>query len=479
MPVVMAAWFNGNALHAVNHVLEKDVIKNLFDITKPKIIFCDGGHYEKVKEATMKFKPTIYTIHNHLYGVKKIEDLLEPTTREQYYQAQPLKYGPDQTMAICCSSGTTGLPKGVCLSNRICSNEILSNFCYTNGSSTMFSFAEIDWSTGLHSLIYNVLVGGVRIITAKSFSPQYMLDIIQKYKVNFIITCPSQMVQVSLMSTYTQKAMSNIELILMTGSACSEATLKRIRSVLTNGHLVNVYGTTESGIISANFTGYKPQSVGKIGYNIKMKIVDQFIGERLDPNELGEICVMSNTKWLGYYNNPEATKQIVDSEGFTHTGDLGYIDEENYLYLVERCKDVMKFDYFHYSPHEIEEIIMTIPGVVDCCVFGVFDEENNDLPAAAVVKHTESNLTHKDIIKFVESKTQAPYKRLHYGVYFLQEIPYNKNGKVQRHLVKDICLTKMKVEYFKYSYNNSNNNNNCNNNSKNNNNNYNNNNKCK
>lgn len=291
----------------------------------------------------------------------------------------------------------------------------------------------------------NILVGGLRIITSKPYSPQYMLEIIQKYKVSFLVTCPSQMVQVSLLNSYTQKSMSSIRLIFMTGSACSEATLRRIRSVLTEGILVNVYGTTESGGIAANLSGYKPQSVGKIGYNIQLKIMDQFTGERLGPNELGEICVMSNIKWLGYYNNPDATKQILDSEGFTHTGDLGYIDDEHYLYLVERCKDVMKYEYFHYSPHEIEEIVMTIPGVVDVCVFGVFDEEKNDIPAAAVVKHTESKLSEKDILQFVESKTQAPYKRLHYGVYFLDEIPYNRNGKVQRHLVKDICLAKMKI----------------------------------
>ncbi|XP_037812606.1 luciferin 4-monooxygenase-like isoform X1 [Lucilia sericata] len=444
MPVVMAAWFNGNAFHAVNHVLEKDVVKRLFDITQPKIIFCHGIHYDKVKEATQRFKPIIYTIQNHLSDVKKIEDLLEPTATEQFYRAEPLKYGPNQTVAVCCSSGTTGLPKGVCLSNRLFSTE----FCFsvTNGSSIMFSFAEIDWGTGLFNLICNILVGGIRIITTKPFSPQYMLQVIQKYKVNFLMTCPSQMVQVSLLPGYTQKAMSSIQLIFMTGSACSEATQKRIRSVLTTGYLLNIYGTTESGGIACNFSDYKPQSVGKIVPNIQMKIVDQFTGERLGVNELGEICVSSINKWLGYYNNPEATKQIVDSEGFTHTGDLGYIDEEHYLYLVERCKDVMKYEYFHYSPHEIEEIVMTIPGVIDVCVFGVFDEEKNDIPAAAVVKHAESRLKEKDIVKFVESKTEARYKRLHYGVYFLEEIPYNKNGKVLRHLVKDICLANRKIE---------------------------------
>lgn len=252
------------------------------------------------------------------------------------------------------------------------------------------------------------------------------------------------MAKVSLMPGYTLKAMSSIRVLFLTGSACSEATLKRIRSVLSTGYLLNIYGTTESGGIACNLTDYKLKSVGKIVYNLQLKIVDQFTGERLGVNELGEICVASNNKWLGYYNNPEATKQIVDSEGFTHTGDLGYIDEEHYLYLVERCKDVMKYDYFHYSPHEIEEIVMAIPGVVDVCVFGVFDEEKNDVPAAAVVKHSGSILTENDIVKFVEDKTKALYKRLHYGVHFLDEIPYNKNGKVLRHLVKDMCLAKQK-----------------------------------
>ncbi|XP_065354730.1 uncharacterized protein LOC135949185 [Calliphora vicina] len=175
-PVAMAAWFNGTPFQATNCAFET-------------IILCDGQYHEKVKSALESFNPLIYTLCNHLDNVPKVEDLLEPTLTEHF-------------------------------------------FFFSNGSSTLFSTSNIDWSTGLFTLIANVLVGGRRLLTTKPLTPEYLLDLIVKYKINFLSTNPEIMLQLSLLPNYNSKTMKSVRLIFMTGSFCSEATLKRIRSAL-------------------------------------------------------------------------------------------------------------------------------------------------------------------------------------------------------------------------------------------------------
>ncbi|XP_065372072.1 uncharacterized protein LOC135963971 [Calliphora vicina] len=435
-PVAVAAWFNGTPFQATNCTFETSVVKHIYDFIQPKVIFCDGQYYEKVKSASESFKPLIYTLCNHLDNVPKLEDLLEPTVTEHFFLAQPLTYGPSQTMAIMVSSGTTGLPKGVCVSNRTCSVD----FGFSNGSSTLFSTSTIDWSTGLFTLIANVLVGGRRLLTTKPLTPEYLLDLIVKYKINFLATNPEIMLQLSLLPNYNSKTMQSVRLIFMTGAFCSEATLKRIRSALAMGVLIYAYGSTEFGGIAANLAEYKSKSPGKIVYNVQVKIIDPATGERLGPNQIGEICASHGSRWLGYYKNPEATKNMVDAENFILTGDLGYIDDEHYLYLTGRSKDIMKFKGFQYSPQVIEDVIVEMPDVIDVCVFGVFDELLYDVPAAAVVKREGSSLSANEIMEYVRSKSEMPQKQIHYGVFFVKELPRNHNGKLLRNKIKDMCL---------------------------------------
>lgn len=304
----------------------------------------------------------------------------------------------------------------------------------------MFSTSGIDWSSGLLAFMANVLVGGTRIITSQNLTPEYLLEIIQKYEINFLATNPSVLLPTSLLKSYTSEAMKSINLIFTAGSYCSENHLQHMRSVLTRGLLFYGYGGTETGGVSGRLNANKPKSVGRLLPNVQLKIIDVKTGQRLGPNQVGELCVNQGYQWCGYYNNPAATSEILDKEGFIHTGDLGYMDEDNFLFLVGRCKEIMKFRGFQYLPSDIEEIISEIPDVVDVCVFGVFDEVLQDMPAAAVVKREGSTLTEKDIIEYVESQTEAQQKRIQYGVFFVEELPRNHNGKLLREKIKEMCL---------------------------------------
>lgn len=252
------------------------------------------------------------------------------------------------------------------------------------------------------------------------------------------------MIPLSLLPQCTPETMQSIRLMFITGSHCSEAPLKRMRAALTKGLLLYAYGGTESGGIAGNFSHYKPTSVGKLIPNSELKIVDPLTGERLGPLQSGEICVKSKSPFGGYYKNPEATKNLLDEENFIKTGDLGFMDAENFLHINGRCKDTMKYLGEHYSPNHIEDVIMELPDVVDVCVFGVFDEIRHDVPAAAVVKKEHSSLTASEIMEYVRSKSEVPQKQIHYGVFFVKELIRNRNGKFLRNKVKEMCLAQEK-----------------------------------
>lgn len=311
-----------------------------------------------------------------------------------------------------------------------------------HSNETVFSASSIDWLTGLMALMTNVLIGGIRIISDKPYNAEYFHEIIVKYKVTVLFTNPPAMMELSQLPTYTKENMSSLRTVIMGGTPCSEKILKRVRSCLTNAYVYFGYGNTEVGPISWNWQDYKLKSVGKILPNSQLIIVDQNTGKRLGPNEMGEICVKKhNVAWQGYYNNPESTSKTVDSDGFTHTADMGYVDEDHYLYVIDRVKDVMKYHGYKYSPHQIESIVAEIPDVVDVCVFGVYDVSNGHLPAAAVVKKPGSTLTESDVVKYVESRTEVFFKRLAYGAFFVNELPRNRNGKLLRNEIMEMCLS--------------------------------------
>ncbi|KAL9952216.1 hypothetical protein ACROYT_G039437 [Oculina patagonica] len=134
----------------------------------------------------------------------------------------------------------------------------------------------------------------------------------------------------------------------------------------------------------------------------------------------------------GYLNNPKATAQTIDQEGWVHTGDAGHYDEEGYLYIVDRIKELIKYKGFQVPPAELEALLITHPNIDDVAVIGVPDLKAGELPKAFVVRRTD--VTPDEIIKFVAGRV-APHKRLRGGVEFIDQIPKSPSGKIlRRHL---------------------------------------------
>ncbi|XP_036330452.1 4-coumarate--CoA ligase 1-like [Rhagoletis pomonella] len=435
--VAVGCFMNCTPFHAVNGGLDADTIQQLFENTAPKIIFCDGDVYEKIHGATRSLRPLLYTLTNHIDGVAKVEDLLVPTPNEDLYLPEPLMLGGAQTVAILCSSGTTGVPKCVCLSNYYLQFENM----FVTSEDVVFTNSSLDWVTGLIFTYLSTSISCKRVITNRPYTPEYLVDLVKKYKITYIGIAPRHVATLVACPTATAENLSSVNACLVGGGCISLPTMKRLQSILKNCAVTFGYGLTEVGLVSINSGEHTPSSVGKLFPGLKVRIVDED-GQNLPRNEIGEVYVNTGRTWNGYYGNPSETQRTQDSSGWFHTGDLGYFDDNNLLYIVDRKKDIIKYQGMHYWPAEIEQVINELAEVEDVCVVGVYDERNGDAAGAVVVRRKGAQLTEQQVKEHVRKRLPVYYKQLHAGVVFIERLPQNSNGKTLRREAKVLLEAK-------------------------------------
>ncbi|KAH8370821.1 hypothetical protein KR093_005113, partial [Drosophila rubida] len=432
MPLGVACLLNTTPFHAVNPALDEDTIKYVFNITKPKLIFCDGLDYAKIKAATRTWKPEIFTMVDHMDDVPTIESLLDPTTTEMFYKPEPLKLGGDQTVAILCSSGTTGLPKAVCMSNHI----LIQESMLVSSESILYTPSSLDWITGLWGFAFCTFSNCTRIITNKPFNPEYFVQLVKKYKINFVVVPPRHLSALLNCPTATTEALSSIRMLNYGGGLVSLTTLQRAQELCKSAMLNSGYAMTEVGAIAGNIGISNNNAAGRLLPGVKVQIVDEE-GKRLGYNQVGEIYVHTGHGWNGYYGNPVETQKIHDHKGWFHTGDLGYFDNQNYLYIVDRKKEIMKYQGLHYWPTEIENVIVELPEVQEVCVVGIYDEKQGDAAGALVVKRQGCQISEKAIIDHVAKRFKGVQMQLHAGVRFTDKLPVNVNDKTLRRIARE------------------------------------------
>ncbi|XP_034660546.1 luciferin 4-monooxygenase-like [Drosophila subobscura] len=437
--VAYGCFFNGIAFHSLNIAYDRGTIEKLFSITRPRIIFCDGDEYEKVREATQHLENVeIATMRNHPEGGSTpIQQILSSPIEDNFLPVR-LEQGIDQTLAILCSSGTTGTPKAVTLTN---SRKILAGCHSLTTSDVQYTYSSLDWISGVLTTITSGVYSTTRIITDNVYDPVYLLRLIEDRKITWTLQAPSHMAMMVNCPEFESTDFSSIRYFLFGGGRASVETQKLIRSRLSRDGLIFMYGLTELGAMATMNVHFdeKPNSVGRLLSGLKAKIVSEE-GESLDPDELGEVCIRNGQHWAGYYGNQQETRKIRDPQLWFHTGDLGYMDYDGFLYIVERKKDMLKYLGMMYYPNDIETIISEMPEVAEVCVFGVWDQVNGDEAVAAVVKRQGKELKAQDIVDYVRDHTEVKYKQLNGGAIIMEELKRSPNGKTNRIATKEYFL---------------------------------------
>lgn len=418
-------------------------ISHMFQQTRPKIVVCDYDIYVKVKCAlkTIKNDATIITI-GKVDGAKSFDELLEPTGIEDQFEPTIFhnENAFDKVLGIVCSSGTTGFSKGVCMSHAM----MMPYFSYYKNAppSRSLTFSTTYWASGFYPAI---TVGfphfDVRIITRQRFSIDTLIELIEKHKVSTMVMPPSQAMEIVHSEKFLASDFSSLKSVFLGGSMVSSSLRQKLKETIPSVKFSIAYGMSEYGV-TLPLGSENDTSVGKILIgNTEVKIVDDN-GNRLGVNEPGELCVRNFTcSFIGYYRNEKATEDANDSEGFFKSGDVGYFDEDNQLYIIDRKKEILKYKNFQYNPSEIEAVIEQIEGVKFVSVVGIPDPMVTDLPTAVVVLKSgyEDKLTQDDILKFAASNLPVN-KHLHGGVHFVDKLPMTASGKIQKKKVLEMLL---------------------------------------
>jgi acyl-CoA synthetase (AMP-forming)/AMP-acid ligase II len=338
---------------------------------------------------------------------------------------------------IAYSSGTSGSPKGALFTHynllaALTSMGALEDYTAEDCLIGLLPFFHV---AGL--LLVNLgLLRGTTIICLPRFELELFLGLMQKYRVSHAFLAPPVVSALAYHPLVANYDLSGLKSILCSAAplsaAIEQACARRLGCVVRQG-----LGMTEAcGAITippADPARIKPGSTGPAVPNLKYKIIDVQTGQELEAGQPGEIWVASPALMQGYLNQPEATSQTIDHQGWLHTGDLGYADDEGYLYVVDRLKDLIKYKGHQVVPQELEQVLLQHPAVAEAAVVRSRDEQDNEVPKAFVV--TRKPVTSQELLDFVAERV-SPYKKLR-QLEFIDQLPKSPSGKILRRVLSE------------------------------------------
>lgn len=264
------------------------------------------------------------------------------------------------------------------------------------------------------------------------------MELVVKYKITSTFLSSRYVADLVQNPRATCENLKSLKIIAYGGSALTETSFEKFSNMCGDEiEMSFAYGSTEVGPISHREGKHKPKSVGKLLNNVKIAIIDEN-GRHLSHNEVGEIMIKNSNFINGYFGNARESEKAFNKEGWFYTGDLGYMDEDNDLFIVDRKKEILKYKGIHYWPTEIEDIVSELPGIRDSCVVSIFDDTVGDVAGALVVPSEGSKLTEQDVVDHVKARLTASHKHLNAGAYFVDKLPQNFNGKIIRKDAKDL-----------------------------------------
>ncbi len=180
-----------------------------------------------------------------------------------------------------------------------------------------------------------------------------------------------------------------------------------------------------------------PGTVGRLLPSTEMRILSlDDPGQEVAVGEAGEVVIRGPQVMKGYLGNPEATAAMIDADGWLHTGDVGRVDGDGWLFVVDRVKELIKYKGFQVAPAELEALLLTHPGIADAAVIGVYNEDNNEVPHAYVVRQpSATDLSEGEVMMYVAERV-APYKRVRH-VTFIDGVPRAASGKILRRRLRE------------------------------------------
>jgi acyl-CoA synthetase (AMP-forming)/AMP-acid ligase II len=351
--------------------------------------------------------------------------------------APALDINPRQdVVALPYSSGTTGWPKGVMLThfNLVAMLRQLETAAVVHAGDRLVCVVPCYHVYGFHVVVNLALRTGATVVTLPRFDLEDFLTALQSYQINIVPVVPPIVLTLAQSPLVDRYDLSKLE-TLHCGAAPLSVEVARAACERLGVGISYGYGMTELSPLShltyPASNEEKPASAGFCLPNTTCKIVGVESRVELGPGEEGEVCVRGPQVMKGYLGQPEATAELIDSEGWLRTGDIGYADQDGALYIVDRLKELIKYKGRQVAPAELEAVLLSHPAIADAAVLPSPDERAGEVPIAFVV--LKEAATAVELMEYVAERV-APYKKIR-RVEFVDHIPKSPAGKILRRVL--------------------------------------------
>ncbi|WP_133511784.1 class I adenylate-forming enzyme family protein [Candidatus Thiosymbion oneisti] len=341
----------------------------------------------------------------------------------------------DDLYNIIYSSGTTGEPKGIMHTHRVRAAymTLFSSYYRMTPECVVLHSGSIIFNGSFLTTMPVMFLGGTFILH-ENFDVENLVRTIKEEGVTHTMLVPSQIAAALEHADFTGEHIASLEMILSVGAPLHQKYKEEINRRIP-GAFYELYGLTEGFVTILDKTDFhkKPGSVGCPPQFFDMRIVDDE-GRDLPPAEVGEIVGRGPILMAGYYKDPMRTRDAI-KDGWLHSGDLGYVDEDGYLFLVDRKKDMIISGGVNIYPKDIEEVVIEHPDVQEVAVFGVPDESWGEALVAAVVLKPPSGARSDELKSWVNDRVDARFHKLK-AVYIMANFPRNVAGKTLKREIK-------------------------------------------
>ncbi len=413
---------------------------------------------ERYVDLVKSIRPGLKSVKNFISldapkeGTLYYEDIIASSSDEEIFS----EINDDDTTILMYTAGTTGFPKGVMLTHNSFSIYVMENVSPADPESEEKNILTVPLYhvAGIQAMMA-AIYGGRTLVMERQFDPKEWMELVATEKVNRAMMVPTMLKQLMDHPEFGKHDLSSLKVITYGAAPMPLEVIKRAVEVFPGVGFINAFGQTETAstittlsIEDHNITGTEEEkekklkrlsSIGKPMSDVEMKVVDED-GKKLPVGEVGEIVARGPRVMAGYWQDKEKTDKTIDKEGWVHTGDMGYVDEDGYFFLAGRATDMIIRAGENISPEEVEIVLHAHPKVDECAVIGVPDEEWGEVPMCVVVLKSGQKAKAEELMEYCRAKL-ASYKRPR-SVVFVDELPRNPMGKVLKRVLREQYVKK-------------------------------------
>jgi len=379
--------------------------------------------------------------HRGMYSIPELTALGQSIS-EKDYTARQKSLDPDDVVNMQYTSGTTGFPKGVMLTHKSIGNNgfwIGENQKFTHDDRLCLP-VPLFHCFGCVLGVLAAVTHGTTMVIVEKFDPIMVMKSIEQERCTAVYGVPTMFIAILHHILFDKFDFSSLRTGIMAGSPCPVSVMREVMDKMYMKDITICYGLTESSPVMTqtrvdDSVERRTQTVGRAMPEVEVGVFDPETGEKCPNGTQGEICCRGYLLMKGYYKMPEATANAVDTEGWLHSGDLGVMDDEGYVSITGRLKDMIIRGGENIYPREIEEFLYTMEGVKDVQVAGVPSVKYGEELGAFVIVHKGADLTPEDVQDYCRGK--IAWHKIPKYVAFVEEYPLTASGKIQKYKLRE------------------------------------------